>query len=172
MEKSLSQIFKVISATMAPRKSFVDEGVEKLWLPILLLNPESSDFYMGITEDGEWCLNRKSGLVTILKSEDYLYAKIILELSFSDVSNSLKKLLRELNLNENNSNSIFPFINIVRAVFEEHSSYWLELALNWYSEFPFDWKIDLKDSLEKLNNNKSVPQKLRQRVHKEIKILQ
>lgn len=138
------------------------------WIPLLLC--WNSDKYLGISEEGYWVVEERSGLRILDTPRSLVRIKILLE-------QPLEKLRRELASHLNNSDigidaeTIFPCVELIQGVLEDGFEYWMELAFNWYDELSFKEKAMLLSTLKKVAENEWTTQKLRHKAKKELKQL-
>ncbi len=158
-----SQIFQAVSIKETP---LIGAQEKTRWIPILLC--WVPDKHIGISEDGFWVVEERSGLRILDSAKSLVRIKILLEKPIEKIRRELITYFCSSNIIED-VDDIFPFIKIIQGVLEDGFDYWMELAFKWYDEFPLERKIVLKNTLSKIVENKSVTQKLRHKARKELK---
>ncbi len=137
------------------------------WIPVLA----RGEFYMGISEEGEWVVEVKEGLHCLSIQRVFVYAMVLLEQPIDSVREKLLSFFKEADV-ATNIDEIFPFVEIVRAGLDQGADYWAELAFRWYHEIPVEKKRALKDSICKVSDAKWASQKIRQKAEKELRGLE
>lgn len=169
MENTLKLVYDDVCFNGATKHtSLVGSQKEIKWIPLLLCwNP---DKYLGISEEGCWVVEERSGLRNLDTPHSLVRIKILLE-------QPLGKLRGELASHLNTSKTvidaetIFPFVELIQGVLEDGFEYWMELAFNWYDELSLKEKAMLTSTLKKVAENKWTTQKLRHKARKELKQL-
>ena len=135
------------------------------WIPMIQCWEDGGS--MGISQNYEWVVEGNAGLYILSSTKSFLFVKVFLERPLDNVLKDIKESLSNYHINKDPIN-LFPYFQIIKAVFEDSSVYWAELALEWYDELPTEKKMQLKDSLEKIKTAKWASQKLRHKAMKEI----
>jgi len=150
--------------TVSKAQNRNDEKIE--WVVISDLN--SSQIEIGITRNGYWGIKSRDCLSLLDKESSLLYFIVLLEYPMENIKRSLTASLEQF-VEMPRLNHVFPFFEIVKFVFDYNSStYWIELAFEWYDQFTFQEKQVLKESMDKLIINYSVSQKTRQKAKREL----
>ena len=138
---------------------------------VLIFGLDNSHREIGITQNGYWGVKSSDHFRIFNKETSLLYFIILLEYPIEDIK---RKLILSLNdfIELQKINRVFPFGEIVKFVFEYNSSnYWVALAFEWFDQFTASEKQVLKESIDKIKNNYSLSQKVRQKAKKELKQL-
>jgi len=131
------------------------------WMPMILCWQPNN--YIGITENGRWVVEERSGIRFLNTPQAFLRVEILLERPLVDIQTELLQNLCRNSIEELE----FPYIDIISQVFINDSNYWVELAFLWFDTMPLDMKVLLKQELEIVRNRKELSQKLRHRAMKE-----
>jgi hypothetical protein len=114
------------------------------WIPILPCL--KSGGYMGITEDGDWAVEVASELHILKSPESYWRVEILLEQPFEKIHEEVGAFFKACNVSID-VESVFPFVEIIKAVLAVSPPYWMELTFKWYDQLSYENKRLLKDSL-------------------------
>ena len=139
-----------------------------LWCSILKVNDE---YFLGILNDGTWSVKTNLNLFLLDDEKSFLKMVVLLEQPLDDTKARIEEFFKKAQVSVNIQET-FPFEKIVQAGFEFGTPYWAEKAFTWYDKLKIEEKVQLKNSLDKLKNEKWLSQKLKQKVRKELKLLE
>lgn len=122
---------------------------------------------VGLAENGCWVIYSREEIMVLNSERNFMRAVFLLEMDKNTIKNILEGYLQSKEV-QVSADKVFPFSSIVKAGLEFGSEYWAELAFNWLEELGLNAKIYVKDTLEKIVQEKLLTQKLR---HKAIKHL-
>ncbi len=112
-----------------------------------------------IFDNGRWGFRHESEFRSFDKAESCTFLTPLLEGHFANVNKFLEKEL----MDDQKALSSFPFLNILKYVSSNSSSYSINNGLNWLDEgFKIDEEVILQ--LQKLIENKNIDQKTRHRI--------
>lgn len=168
MSSDLKLIVESLPTALLEKSYLIPSREEVKWIPIFqctATNPR-----IGILEGGKWVVEgRIDGLHVLGNPSTYLYVMSLLEQPLDTIFRQLNDIFQIYDVIVD-VKSVFPLVEIIRAGFEQGSSYWAELAFRWYDGLNMEQKKLLRGSLEKLSNAKWASQKLRQKAQKEMKL--
>lgn len=154
---------KVFQSSEFKNSQIIDSDLYIRWIPLLICwLPDKS---LGISEMGNWVVEEGSGLRILDTANSFLRIKVLLEKEFNDIRDTINIKLEAYKLD---FDSIFPYRDLLEQVIKNDSEYWVEQALRWYEGMPKETKIDLKEALEMIQNKKTLSQKIRHKVIKEL----
>ncbi|WP_371381615.1 hypothetical protein [Sporomusa aerivorans] len=145
--------------------SVLSQSNGSYWIPIIQLK---ADIWVGISSEGYWIVESRGIFGDLSTLASYWRVFVLLELPLSEVRRQVKNSFISLNVDED-IDDIFPFIEIIKAAFEVGTSYWAELAFNWYDELRYEKREALKGSLIKIVEHKKGSRKFRHKAMKELK---
>ena len=158
---------KICSKAICKSTALIDNQQIRNWIPIILC--WQPNLYLGISEDGYWVVEERSGLRVLSSPREFIRIKVLLEQPMSNIRQEIETVLNTYNIELDNA-FVFPFVDIIREVIEEGSAYWVELAFKWYDELSLKEKIALKPTLRNFMESKQATQKLRHKAKKELKL--
>jgi hypothetical protein len=166
MNESLSLILDKLTQSNSVEKSIQTmSGSDVTWLPLIQIGTNS--LRMGLTLRGTWAIEGKTGLLLLDQPRSFVAALPLLEHPKELLSQQIHQSLHPLDLRIA-AEEILPLVDVVRAGLEQGSTYWADLALNWFVELPLFEKHQLLDSLAGASTAKWASQKLRHRVNREL----
>lgn len=138
---------------------------------IVLINEESSEKKLGITNLGDWIIETPTKLFILDNDKSFIYAISMLEIPLELVKQRINE--KFLNITKDfEAGDIFPYYEIVSFVFNySFSDYWFNLAFLWFEKFDNVQKNRLTTILKKLATNNKLPQKNQHKIKKEIRLI-
>lgn len=168
MDANLKSIIKLNLPSDILEKSILVSSNEKVgWIPVLQYE---SNISMGVLENGDWVVEGKYGLYTLIETQSYLYAMILLEHPLNEICERVIEFFYKYHIEIDIYDS-FPIVHIIKAGFEQGSEYWANLAFKWYELVPVEMKKKLKNVLEKLSDAKWASQQLRHKAKREVRLM-
>ncbi len=144
-------------------KKCSDENIEHL--PVINMQNE---IFMCITKDGKWGINLKTGFHYLNQTSSCMFALPLLEKTMAEIEEKIDMYFQSLGV-KIDAPKVFPFIEIIIEGLEFCSDYWAKLAFSWYDNLLIENKYGLKPTLEKIENEKWLSQKLHHKCRREIK---
>lgn len=144
----------------------VDSEESERW--IALTSCRENQVTIGLSTDAKWVIKERQGLRILDETWKFLRLLVLLEQPRTIIYDSLKEALCNYEIFVD-VDDIFPFVEVVKIGFEQKSDYWVELALNWFTELPPLKQEGLLESLLEIANAQWASQKLRHRAKKIIK---
>ena len=139
------------------------------WIPLAYC--KKSEITLGIGQDGSWLYESSANTQIIGDSKSFMCVMVFLEMSYVEIKNSIVSHIKGVD-QTTDIRDVFPFSEIIKFVLEYGiSDYWFDLALNWFDELDAVNKIALKPALEKNANSRSLHQRTRHRMLRELKNL-
>jgi hypothetical protein len=132
-----------------------------------ILDIANSDIVMGISEDGLWTIKRNNKIIILNSKKSFKYTVVLLETQKKIIDSMLEDYFNLIGIKVN-INDVFPFSDIVNAGFEFGTEYWAKLAFDWFEKFDFSIKINSKENLLRIVNEKIFDQKLRHKIINEL----
>ena len=157
-------LISAISKSVIPKESTVSQSNQKAnWYPVL----QYIKYDIGISVDGVWVISSGSNLFLMKTQKDFGHMVSLMEFPMDEVKQDITTFLSSHKI-EVSPNDFFPFAEIIKAGLLFGSTYWAELALEWYDEMPLENRVYFRSHLIQLKDAKWASQMLRHRARKEL----
>lgn len=123
---------------------------------IIIFKPKDTNQALGLSERGTWVVFSNDLLFVLKEYQSYLYAMWLLEYEFNDIikNNEKLRMCEPINSELNSvSSDIIEF-----ALKNNNSSYWLNLAFEWYDQLNQKYKTKFKELLKDLMTSNNLSQ--------------